>query len=74
MHFNARSLSASFCEIQDFLKLLTIQFDIIAIRETWLNKDTNPYYNLDGYDAFRIVRGNIKGGGVVIYIKKKLSG
>ena len=28
VHFNARSLSASFCEIQDFLKLLTIQFDI----------------------------------------------
>ena len=43
-----------------------MQFDIIAISET--------YYNVDGYDAFRTVRSNRKGGGVVIYIKKKLNG
>ena len=40
----------------------------------WLNKDTSPYYNFDSYDAFHIVKGNRKGGGLVIYIKKKLNG
>ena len=57
-----------------FFKLLTIKFYIIAICETWLNKDTNPHYNLDGYDAFHIDRGKRKGDSVVIYIKKKLNG
>ena len=53
-----------------FFKLLTIQFDIIVISETWLYKDTTPYYNLVGYDAFHIVRGNRKGDGVVIYLRR----
>ena len=32
VHFNARSLSESFSEIQDFLKLFTLKFGIIAIQ------------------------------------------
>ena len=72
IHFNARSLYTSFNEIENFRKLL--QFDIIAISETWLNKDTTLYYNFDCYDAFSVVRENKRGGGVAIYIKNKLNG
>ena len=44
------------------------------ISEIWLNSDTTPYYHFDGFDAFRVVRGNRTGGGVVIYISKERNG
>ena len=74
VHFNARSLSTSFSDIQDLLKSLNVKFDIIAISETWLSKDSSPLYMFNDYDAFHVVRDNRKGGGVVIYVNKKLNG
>ena len=49
-------------------------FDIIARSETWLSKDSTTLYTFDNYDAFRVVRDNRKGDGVVIYVNKKLNG
>ena len=70
VQINVKSKRKFLCEIQDCLKLFTIQYGIIHISKTWLNKDTTPYYNVD---AFYIVRGKKKSDGVVIYIKTKLN-
>ena len=74
IHLNARNLRPSFSEIQDLLLSLKVKFYIIAIRETWLRKASTTLYTFDDYDVFRVIRDNRKGGGVVIYVNKKLNG
>ena len=74
LHFNARSLRSSYSEIQDLLRKVKVKFDMIAIGETWLSKDSTTLYTFDDYDAFHVVRDNRKGGGVVIYVNKMLNG
>ena len=36
IHFNARSLKTNFHKIKDYILELNINFDIIAITETWI--------------------------------------
>ena len=40
IHFNARSLNANFVNIYDYLNGLSLNFDIIAISETWIQSDS----------------------------------
>ena len=72
--FNARSLLPSYSEIQDLLRSLKVKFDIIATSETWLSKESTSLYTFDDCDAFHVVGDNKKGGGMVIYVNKKLNG
>ena len=42
--------------------------------ETWLNSTwTDPDLAIDNYTIYRYDRNDAKGGGVAIYIKKKLA-
>ena len=66
IHFNARSLSSGFNLVSNFLTELNLNFDIIAISETWLNTQIEGDYNIKGHDAYHKVRDVYKiGGGVV---------
>ena len=51
-------------------------FDIVAVTETWLTSSmSNSEINVAGYTLFRKDRGsvkNLKGGGVLIYVKECL--
>jgi len=74
IHFNARSLKTNFHKIKDYILELNINFDIIAITETWIEPNLTSDFNINNYDAFHITRGTRRGGGVAIYTNKKLSG
>ena len=40
IHFNARNLNANFVKIYDYLIGLSLNFDIIAISEAWIQSDS----------------------------------
>ena len=47
-----------------------MNFDIIAISETWLNSDSNlSLFQIPGYDLCHIDRNDKRGGGVALYVK-----
>ena len=72
IHFNSRSLYANFTSIRDYLDTFSQPFNIIAISETWLNKDRELDFDMDGYELSYINRQNKGGGGVAIYVDKTL--
>ena len=73
IHFNARSLKTNFQKIKHYILELNLQFDIIAISETWTDPDLIDDFNINSYDAYHVTRGIRRGGGVAIYTNKELS-
>ena len=67
IHFNARSLKANFKKITDYLAELDLQFDIIAISETWAELDLISDYNINNYSGYHITRCDRRGGDLAIY-------
>ena len=45
----------------------------IIIQETWAETDTIDGFTLNGYEAFHIVRGQRKGGGVALYVHRRFN-
>ncbi len=72
-HFNSRSLQTNFEAITNYLDLLKKDFHVIAISETWLNKNIIDDFNMSGYNTYSTLRCNRKGGGVSIYVSNKLN-
>ena len=50
-----------------------MQFDIIAISETWTDPDLIDDFNINNHDAYQVTRGIRRGGGAAIYTNKELS-
>ena len=71
---NARRLKTNFHKIKDYILELNVNFDIIAITETWIEPNLISGICINNYDAFHITRGTRRGGGVAIYTNKNLSG
>ena len=74
IHFNARSPKAYFQKNKDYILELNVNFDIIAITETWIEPKVISDFCINNYAAFHITRGTRRGGGVAIYTNKNLSG
>ena len=72
IHINARSLKTNFQKIKHYILELNLQFDIIAISETWTDPDLIDDFNINSYDAYHVTRGIRRGGGVAIYTNKEL--
>ena len=72
LHINARSLPKNFDNIVAFLNTLNSAPDVLAITETWLNKNNKHLYQLIGYHSFHLVRSNRVHGGVTVFISNKL--
>ena len=73
IHFNSRSLYANFGKIDQYLKQFTKPFNIIAVSETWLNQEKGlDNLELYGYELNYRNRANKGGGGVALYIDRKL--
>ena len=70
IHFNARSINKNIAKIKDTIDNLKLSFYIIAISETWAEADTIDGFTISGYEAFHIVRGQRKGGGVALYVHR----
>ena len=72
IHFNGRSLNANFVKIYDYLNGLSLNFDIIAISETWIQSDSITEFQINGYELFSVRRKTKGGGGVVLYVKQDI--
>ena len=72
IHFNARSLNANFLKIYDYLIGLSLNFDIIAISEIWIQSDSIAEFQINGYELFSVRRETKGGGGVVLYVKQDI--
>ena len=69
-HLNCRSILPSFLDFSHVV--ISENFDIIAVTETWLSCDVDSNrLNINGYNLFRSDRPQGRGGGVAIYIKNE---
>ena len=57
-------------KIDDYLIGLSLNFDIIAISETWIQSDSIAEFQINGYELFSVRRETKGGGGVVLYVKQ----
>ena len=70
---NVRSLLGKLDELR--VKIMTKNYDIIALTETWLTEDIpEQLILLQGYKLIRLDRSsNQRGGGVLLYIKESFT-
>ena len=74
LHVNCRSIKCNFEALRDFLLDLKFECDVIAVSESWLNKDDDlSKIIIEGYTLENVNRKNRKGGGVLLYISDALS-
>ena len=55
-HFNIRGLESNLVHFEALLSNMVKMPDIIALSETWLQKDDMDYFSLEGYNCFHVVR------------------
>ena len=70
LHLNIRSLKnkENFESIINFLTVLQVEFDIIAVTETWfMSLEEANFFSIDNYVAEHFIRGS-RGGGVTLFI------
>ena len=72
-HINIRSINANLSHFENYLQLLSIDFPVIAITETWLTDITCDLYSLTEYNFVEQQRSNKCGGGVGIFLQNHLS-
>ena len=71
---NARSLKSKFDNI--VAHVITNEFDIVCITETWLNFENSEFiaeFSIRGYKLFHSDRLTRRGGGVIIYVKETVN-
>ena len=71
VHINARSLVKNYDEICNLIRRLHHKFSVIAITETWTDKNSEELMDIDGYNKIMKHRENKKGGGVALFIDSK---
>ena len=72
IHFNCRSLSSNYSKLKDSILGFELEFDVIALSETWLNDNNNTMFDMVGYNNFTCSRTDKSGGGVALYINDSL--
>ena len=72
IHFNSRSLYVNITSIREYLDTFSQPFNI-EISDTWINKDRELDFDMDGYELSYINRQNKGGGWVDIYVDKTLN-
>ena len=70
-HLNIRSLPEHFLEFTAYIKNLDIDFNIIALSETWL-KPHHIDYIIPSYNIENELRIKRRGGGVCLYFHNSL--
>jgi hypothetical protein len=73
IHTNIRSIPKNIASFDQYLSLLSIRFNVIAITETWLNENTASLYNIEHYSTISNHRKTKRGGGVALYIHDTLN-
>ena len=70
---NARGLTSKFSELSAYLSGLNSKPSFVVITETWLSRDRDCVFELDGYRSHSIYREKQLGGGIKLYYLGTLS-
>ena len=70
LHLNIRSLPRNFDILLPTIHASGLNFNIIALSETWLKESNADCYGIPGYVHKYLTRGDKTGGGVSIYINQ----
>ena len=70
LYTNARSMGNKQEELEAIV--CSESYDIVAITETWWNDSHSWSAVMEGYQLFKRDRLGRKGGGVALYVKKRL--
>ena len=74
LHLNCRSIKNSFEDVQLFITETGVDFDFIAISESWLHNDEDiSDFAIPNFKIFHKNRTTKGGGGVMIYVNDKLT-
>ena len=71
-HLNIRSIPANLPSLELYLSSLRVNFDIIALTETWLSEHNHNVYRLPCYGMESRIRSDRIGGGVSLLIRESL--
>lgn len=66
---NIRSLRNKLIELELYIENLDLKPHIIIITESWLKEEEIPFFNLKGFQSIGNCRQNVRGGGIIIFIK-----
>lgn len=66
---NIRSLREKLIELEIILNDFNEKPHLIIITESWLKEDEIKFYNLKNYQSIANCRKDIRGGGIIIYIR-----
>lgn len=71
-HQNIRSLNnpKNYANLNNYLDILSINFTVIGLTETWLDKDKVHNVSIDNYNHHASYRTERGGGGVSLFIKE----
>ena len=69
-HQNIKSLPKHIDDFESYINSLQIKFSFIGLSETWLDKDKQEFYDLQGYYCINRYRENRRGGGVSLHIRE----
>ena len=71
-HLNVRSLRNKFDALLNYLQMLTHNFSIIALTETWLNDMDDDNFKIHGYNLTKVNRQTKGGGGICIFTRENI--
>lgn len=70
---NIRSITKNLDQLLIYIHKQTLNYDIIALTETWVPKDKLHFFRLNGYQLFSQARNDgRRSGGAVIYVRETL--
>ena len=71
---NIRSISKHFNELKELLHTCNMCFSFIGLTESWLNETNHDLFSMEGYQPpVQSYRSKQRGGGVMLYVKKRFN-
>jgi len=74
MNYNVRSFNANGVQFTAMVGGLAVIPDVIILTETWLNENTAPLCNIDGFVSHHCLRQCGSGGGVSVFHRSDIRG
>ena len=71
-HLNVKSIPKHFDELDMYINSLKLEFTMIALTETWLDKGKQDLYNMPKYNCINRFRKQRRWGGVSLYIRNDI--
>ena len=69
LHLNVKSIPKHSDELEMYINSLKLEFTMIALTETWLDRSKQDLYNMPKYNCINRFRKQRRDGGVSLYIK-----